>query len=303
MLPYVVQRYGAIQHVALEARGPIQIDRRRRRLVPRRRPEVLAAGRRAAARGWVVGALAGRPRAADPRRWSDRPTLDRGLHHERHHAGRGAPRATSRRWPAATTVDVLVVGGGITGVGVALDAAARGLTRRARSSARDLAQGTSRWSSKLVARRPALPGPGRRRGRVGVARRARRAARPHRAAPRPRRSRMLIPLDADARPPPRRRDARRPARSATRCARAAGTSPRAAAARAAHRRGRGAALAPALAADGLRGALLNWDAQLEDDARLVVAIARTAAAHGARIVTHARRRALARRRRDAARRR
>ena len=46
-------------------------------------------------------------------------------------------------------------------------------------------------------------------------------------------------------------------------------------------------LAPALAAAGLRGALLSWDGQLEDDARLVVAIARTAAAHGARILTYA----------------
>ena len=41
-------------------------------------------------------------------------------------------------------------------------------------------------------------------------------------------------------------------------------------------------LAPALRPGGLRGALLSWDGQLEDDARLVVAVARTAAAHGAR---------------------
>ena len=46
-------------------------------------------------------------------------------------------------------------------------------------------------------------------------------------------------------------------------------------------------LAPALAEEGLRGALLSWDGQLEDDARLVVAVARTAAAHGARILTYA----------------
>ena len=46
-------------------------------------------------------------------------------------------------------------------------------------------------------------------------------------------------------------------------------------------------LAPALAETGLRGALLSWDGQLEDDARLVVAVARTAAAHGARILTYA----------------
>jgi glycerol-3-phosphate dehydrogenase len=45
--------------------------------------------------------------------------------------------------------DVLVVGGGITGVGVALDAAARGL-RTALVERRDFASGTSSKSSKLV---------------------------------------------------------------------------------------------------------------------------------------------------------
>src|SRR5919197_6052357 len=46
-------------------------------------------------------------------------------------------------------VDVLVVGGGVTGTGVALDAASRGLSV-ALIERRDLATGTSRWSSKLV---------------------------------------------------------------------------------------------------------------------------------------------------------
>src|SRR3954471_4065413 len=46
-------------------------------------------------------------------------------------------------------LDVLVVGGGITGAGAALDAATRGL-RVALVERRDLAWGTSRWSSKLV---------------------------------------------------------------------------------------------------------------------------------------------------------
>ena len=50
---------------------------------------------------------------------------------------------------ASSTVDVLVVGGGITGVGIALDAATRGLSV-ALVEAHDLAYGTSRWSSKLV---------------------------------------------------------------------------------------------------------------------------------------------------------
>lgn len=46
-------------------------------------------------------------------------------------------------------IDVLVIGGGITGVGVALDAASRGL-RTVLVERHDLAFGTSRWSSKLA---------------------------------------------------------------------------------------------------------------------------------------------------------
>src|SRR5829696_5803775 len=46
-------------------------------------------------------------------------------------------------------VDLLVVGGGITGTWVALDAASRGLSV-ALVERGDLAQGTSRWSSKLA---------------------------------------------------------------------------------------------------------------------------------------------------------
>jgi glycerol-3-phosphate dehydrogenase len=46
-------------------------------------------------------------------------------------------------------VDVLVIGGGVTGCGVALDAASRRLSV-ALVEKDDLAHGTSRWSSKLV---------------------------------------------------------------------------------------------------------------------------------------------------------
>jgi len=45
-------------------------------------------------------------------------------------------------------VDVLVIGGGVTGAGVALDAASRGLSV-ALVERNDLAAGTSRWSSKI----------------------------------------------------------------------------------------------------------------------------------------------------------
>ena len=47
-------------------------------------------------------------------------------------------------------------------------------------------------------------------------------------------------------------------------------------------------LAPALLSTQLRGALTYWDGQLEDDARLVTCLARTAAAYGANVHTRAR---------------
>src|SRR5687768_13076534 len=50
---------------------------------------------------------------------------------------------------ASSEVDLLVIGGGVTGAGVALDAASRGLSV-CLVEAHDLAFGTSRWSSKLI---------------------------------------------------------------------------------------------------------------------------------------------------------
>src|ERR1700757_2558059 len=50
---------------------------------------------------------------------------------------------------ASERFDVLVIGGGVTGAGAALDAASRGL-RVALVEARDLASGTSSRSSKLI---------------------------------------------------------------------------------------------------------------------------------------------------------
>src|SRR5436190_9125448 len=58
-------------------------------------------------------------------------------------------RAAALRRLADEHFDVLVVGGGITGVGVALDAATRGL-RAGLVEARDFASGTSSRSSKLI---------------------------------------------------------------------------------------------------------------------------------------------------------
>src|SRR3954469_24260232 len=61
----------------------------------------------------------------------------------------GFDRATNLRRLADEQFDVLVVGGGITGAGVALDAASRGL-RTALVERDDFASGTSSKSSKLV---------------------------------------------------------------------------------------------------------------------------------------------------------
>ena len=181
-------------------------------------------------------------------------------------------------------VDVVVVGGGVTGAGVALDCASRGLSV-ALLERRDLAHGTSRWSSKLVhgglryleSHDVELAWESARERAILMRRTA-----PHliRALP------FVIGLDDGM-------DARNAAR--TRAGLRIGDALRAAsglrardlpASRSisAHEARR---LAPALRGEGLRGSLLNWDGQLEDDARLVVAIARTAAAHGAHILTYA----------------
>ena len=64
-------------------------------------------------------------------------------------SGAGFDRATSLRRLAEEHFDVLVVGGGITGAGVAVDAASRGL-KVALVERHDFASGTSSKSSKLV---------------------------------------------------------------------------------------------------------------------------------------------------------
>jgi glycerol-3-phosphate dehydrogenase len=193
----------------------------------------------------------------------------------------------SRELDALTSerVDVLVVGGGVTGCGVALDAASRGLSV-ALVEKDDLAFGTSRWSSKLVhggLRYLAT-------GDVGLAWESARErgtlmtrTAPHLVRPLP----MVVPLSRDVAP----RDGllvdagHRTAdllRRAARTPRSVLPSPRRIGVVETQR------LLPAVRRDGLRGGLLNWDGQLEDDARLVVALARTAAAHGASILTRVR---------------
>ncbi|MBF6164718.1 glycerol-3-phosphate dehydrogenase/oxidase [Streptomyces gardneri] len=179
-------------------------------------------------------------------------------------------------------IDVLVIGGGVTGAGAALDAAARGL-RTVLVERHDLAFGTSRWSSKLVhGGLRYLAG-----GRIGIAHESAvergilmRTTAPHLVRPLP----QLVPL--------------LPGIGTTQAAlvragflagdllrRGAGT-PAAILPRSRHVAAAEAVrLAPTVRRADLRGGLQAWDGQLVDDARLVVALARTAAAHGARVLT------------------
>ncbi|MDO8184109.1 glycerol-3-phosphate dehydrogenase/oxidase [Conexibacter sp. JD483] len=198
----------------------------------------------------------------------------------------GARRAAElTRLSDGETVDVLVVGGGITGAWIALDAATRGLSV-ALIERGDLANGTSRWSSKLahgglryLAHLDfglAWESASERAVLMDV-------SAPHliRAMP------FLIPLGEHV-------NAAAGAKLETgirigdRMRAAAGTSRRRlpSVRRIAAEEAR--TLVPAISDRNLRGALLHWDAQLEDDARLVLAVARTAAAHGARILTYVR---------------
>ena len=180
-------------------------------------------------------------------------------------------------------LDVVVIGGGITGTGIALDAASRGL-RVACVEKHDLAFGTSRWSSKLVhggLRYLAT-------GNVGIARRSAiergilmtRTA-PHlvRAMPQlvpllpsmGRTSRVLVRtgfLAGDV----LRKMAGTPASVLPRSQRIPAS--------------RVIDMVPAVRHNGLGGGLLAYDGQLIDDARLVTAVARTAAQHGARILSY-----------------
>ncbi|MCX4825583.1 glycerol-3-phosphate dehydrogenase/oxidase [Streptomyces sp. NBC_01142] len=182
-------------------------------------------------------------------------------------------------------VDVLVIGLGATGAGAALDAASRGLTVAA-IDAHDLAFGTSRWSSKLIhggLRYLAT-------GQLDVAHESavERGVLMERTAPHLVRAQpFVLPLT----PLVSRGQAALAwagfkagdlLRASARTSRATLPAPRTLSAVETQH------MAPALRSTGLRGGLLSWDGQLTDDARLVTAIARTAAAHGARILTRTR---------------
>jgi glycerol-3-phosphate dehydrogenase len=182
----------------------------------------------------------------------------------------------------AGSVDVIVIGGGITGTGIALDAATRGLSV-ALVEKHDLAFGTSRWSSKLVhggLRYLAT-------GNVGIARRSaiergilmgRNA--PHLVSAMPQLVPLLPSMNLAGQSLVRvgflagdglRKLAGTPSSTLPRSRRVS--------------KDRATELVPGVRRDGLTGGLLAYDGQLIDDARLVAAVARTAAQHGAHILT------------------
>ncbi|MHB2023905.1 MAG: FAD-dependent oxidoreductase, partial [Mycobacteriales bacterium] len=179
-------------------------------------------------------------------------------------------------------VDVLVVGGGITGAGVALDAASRGLST-ALLERRDLGFGTSRWSSKLVhggLRYLAS-------GEFGLAYES--------ARERHRLMSVIAPhlVAAQAFVVPFNSAHSRWEAGLSRTGIGIGDGLRVLARTPGSVLPGGGRLSPQQARElfpalgEVRSAVLHWDGQLLDDARLVVGVARTAAAFGARILTRA----------------
>jgi glycerol-3-phosphate dehydrogenase len=184
-------------------------------------------------------------------------------------------RATALHRLASGPLDVLVIGGGITGAGAALDAASRGL-RVGLVEARDLAAGTSSRSSKLIhgglryleQRDFKLVREALRERDLLVSKLAPHLVKPvpflyplyKKVVERPYVGTGLVIYDAmegTRRPVPHHR----------------------------HLSTRGALqMAPALRSERLAGGMVYYDAQV-DDARHTVTVARTAAAHGAIILT------------------
>jgi glycerol-3-phosphate dehydrogenase len=196
-----------------------------------------------------------------------------------------ATRITPGLAGAPAQVDLVVAGLGVTGAGIALDAVTRGLSVLA-VDAHDLAFGTSRWSSKLVHGGLRYLA----HGQVGVAHESAvergilmEVTAPHLTHPLP----FLVPLTSSV---------SRGQAALTRSGLTAGDLLRRGARTSREllprprrlSRQETLAMAPGLREAGLRGGLLYWDGQLEDDARLVTTIARTAAQHGAHVRTRAR---------------
>jgi glycerol-3-phosphate dehydrogenase len=184
--------------------------------------------------------------------------------------------------------DILVIGGGITGAGVALDAAARGLSV-ALAERGDFASGTSSWSTKLVhggvRYLPMFDIAQVREGLEEQTALLRNA--PHLVRPLP----FLLPLYRGARRPlgldlPSVLRAGLPLGMAIGLRAYDLLAGRRGARR--HRRidrAGAASLAPPIRLDGLRCAYLYYDSQT-DDARLTLAVLRTAASLGALVANY-----------------
>lgn len=187
--------------------------------------------------------------------------------------------------PGEPAVDLVVIGAGVTGAGVALDAATRGLSVLL-VDAHDLAFGTSRWSSKLAhggLRYLAS-------GNVGIATRSARERGILMETTAPHLTRALaqvVPVQ-DRYSLANRALPRVGFLAGDALRRAAGTSartlPRSRVVSAATVR----RLCPAAETADLRFGYINYDGQLVDDARLVTGLARTAAGYGARVLTRVR---------------
>lgn len=179
---------------------------------------------------------------------------------------------------AETEFDAIVVGAGINGAGVARDAAMRGL-RVLVLEKEDVSSGTSAWSTRLIHG-------GLRyleHGEIGLVRESLRERErlfkiaPHLVRPLP----MLIPLYADGRRKP----------LAVRAGMIAYDLLSFDKSLARHRmltRAETLARASGLKREGLRGAALYFDAQVEFAERLVLENALSARAHGATLLTYAR---------------
>ena len=149
----------------------------------------------------------------------------------------------------------------------------------------DLAFGTSRWSSKLVHGGLRYLATRQRRHRPAQRGRARNPDDPQRSSSRARDAAAGAAAAVDE-PGQPGAGAHRVSSPATRCAGWPARPRRRCRGRAGSSAARAAELVPAVRRDGLDGGLLAYDGQLIDDARLVVAVARTAAQHGARILTY-----------------
>ncbi|MCS3876789.1 FAD-dependent oxidoreductase [Gordonia amarae] len=177
-------------------------------------------------------------------------------------------------------LDLLVIGGGVTGAGVALDAASRGL-RVALVEANDLAFGTSRWSNKLLHSGLSYLTTGHLPMVLECARERRilmTAIAPHLVSP----LRHVYPLYG---PEPRAMRVRLGTSLAKGLRKASGTPYELMPPPARIDALDTIRLFPEVRREGLRGARSSVDGQLVDDARLVVGLARTAAAFGASVCT------------------